>query len=120
MPLDIALDIREAGRAKRDKNGKIIRDNENKIIKVPGSLKSVKGVGWYLEEHNIAQVSMNLVNYKETSLHETFEEIRKQAVKRGLRATEELVGLIPLNALLDAGKFYLKKQNKSTELQMNN
>ena len=112
---DIALDIREAGRAKRDKNGKIIRDNENKIIKVPGSLKSVKGVGWYLEEHNIAQVSMNLVNYKETSLHETFEEVRNQAVKRGLRVTgSELVGLIPLNALLDAGKFYLKKQNKST------
>ena len=112
---DIALDIREAGRAKRDKNGKIIRDNENKIIKVPGMLKSVKGVGWYLEEHNIAQVSMNLVNYKETSLHETFEEVRKQAVKRGLRVTgSELVGLIPLNALLDAGKFYLKKQNKST------
>ena len=111
---DIALDIREAGRAKRDKNGKIIRDKNNNIVKVPGSLKDVKGVGWYLEEHNIAQVSMNLVNFKKTSIHKTFEEVRKQAQKRGLRVTgSELVGLVPLDALIDAGNFYLKKQNKS-------
>ena len=62
---DIALDIREAGRAKRDKNGKIIRDKSGVMIKVPGSLKSVKAVGWFLEEYNVAQVSMNLINYKE-------------------------------------------------------
>ena len=63
---DIALDIREAGRAKRDKNGKIIRDNKGVMIKVPGTLKHVKAVGWYLEEYNIAQVSMNLIDYKST------------------------------------------------------
>ena len=112
---DIALDIREAGRAKRDKKGKIIRDKNNVMIKVPGTLKSVKGVGWYLEEHNIAQVSMNLVDYKTTSIHKTFEEVREQAQKRGMRVTgSELVGLIPLDALLDAGRYFLNKQNKST------
>ncbi|MDC0145279.1 glutamate formimidoyltransferase [bacterium] len=112
---DIALDIREAGRAKRDKKGKIVRDKNNVIIKVPGSLKSVKGVGWYLEEHNIAQVSMNLVDYKTTSIHKTFEEVRGQAQKRGMRVTgSELVGLIPMDALLDAGRYFLTKQNKST------
>ena len=117
---DIALDIREAGRAKRDKNGKIVRDKNNIIIKVPGSLKSVKGVGWYLEEHNIAQVSMNLVDYKTTSIHQTFEEVREQAQKRGMRVTgSELVGLIPMDALLDAGRYFLIKQNKSTGVSNN-
>jgi len=112
---DIALDIREAGRAKRDRNGKIIRDKNNLMIKVPGTLKSVKGVGWYLEEHNIAQVSMNLVDYKTTSIHKTFEEVRKQAQKRGMRVTgSELVGLIPLDALLSAGRYFLNRQHKST------
>ena len=111
---DIALDIREAGRAKRDKNGKIIRDKNGTMIKVPGSLKNVKAVGWYLEEFNVAQVSMNLIDYKSTSVHSVFEEVRKQAQKRGLRVTgSELVGLIPLDSLVDAGKFYLNKQNKS-------
>ena len=111
---DIALDIREAGRAKRDKNGKIIRDKNGVMVKVPGSLKSVKAVGWFLEEYNVAQVSMNLIDYKATSVHKVFEEVRMQAQKRGLRVTgSELVGLIPLDSLLDAGKYYLKQQNKS-------
>ena len=111
---DIALDIREAGRAKRDKNGKIIRDKNGVMVKVPGSLKSVKAVGWFLEEYNVAQVSMNLIDYKTTSVHKVFEEVRMQAQKRGLRVTgSELVGLIPLDSLLDAGKYYLKQQNKS-------
>ena len=111
---DIALDIREAGRAKRDKNGKIIRDKNGVMVKVPGSLKSVKAVGWFLEEYNVAQVSMNLIDYKITSVHKVFEEVRMQAQKRGLRVTgSELVGLIPLDSLLDAGKYYLKQQNKS-------
>ena len=111
---DIALDIREAGRAKRDKNGKIIRDKNNVMVKVPGSLKAVKAVGWYLNEHNVAQVSMNLVNYKITSVYKAFEEVRQQAQKRGMRVTgSELVGLIPLQPLLDAGQYFLKKQNKS-------
>ena len=111
---DIALDIREAGRAKRDKNGKIIRGKNGVMVKVPGSLKSVKAVGWFLEEYNVAQVSMNLIDYKTTSVHKVFEEVRMQAQKRGLRVTgSELVGLIPLDSLLDAGKYYLKLQNKS-------
>jgi glutamate formiminotransferase / formiminotetrahydrofolate cyclodeaminase len=111
---DIALDIREAGRAKRDKSGKIIRDKNGIMIKVPGTLKSVKAVGWLLEEYNVAQVSMNLIDYNKTSIHKVFEEVRTQAQKRGLRVTgSELVGLIPLDSLIDAGKFYLNQQNSS-------
>lgn len=117
---DIALDIREAGRAKRDKGGKIIRDKNGIMMKIPGSLKFVKAVGWFLEEYNIAQVSMNLINYKKTSIHKVFEEVRKQAQKRGLRVTgSELVGLIPLDSLLDAGKYYLNEQNKSSGVSNN-
>tara|TARA_Y100001968_G_scaffold274029_1_gene266953 strand:- start:3649 stop:5322 length:1674 start_codon:yes stop_codon:yes gene_type:complete len=112
---DIALDIREAGRAKRDKNGKIIRDKDGLMVKVPGTLKSVKAVGWFLDQYNVAQVSMNLIDYKTTSVHKVFEEVRKQAHKRGLRVTgSELVGLIPLDSLLEAGKYYLQKQNKTS------
>ena len=111
---DIALDIREAGRAKRDANRKFVRDDKGKIVINPGTLKSTKAVGWYMEEYKVAQVSMNLTNFKITSPHQAFEEVRKQAQKRGLRVTgSELVGLIPLNAILDAGKYYLKQQNRS-------
>ena len=108
---DIALDIREQGRAKRDQKGKILRDSKGGIIKVPGKLKSVKAVGWYIDEYNQAQVSMNLTNYKITSIHKAFEEVRKAASKRGLRVTgSEIVGLIPKEAILESGIFYLKKQ----------
>ena len=111
---DIALDIREAGRAKRDKNGKIIRDNNGKIVKVPGTLKETKAVGWYLDEHKISQVSMNLVNIDVTSIHKAFEEVRDQARKRGVRVTgSEIVGLVPLNAIIKAGNFYLSKQKRT-------
>ncbi len=111
---DIALDIREAGRAKRDSKGKIIRDNHGNIIKVPGTLKATKAVGWYLDEYQISQVSMNLTDFSVTSIHEAFEEVRKQAGKRGIRVTgSEIVGLVPKTALIDAGLFYLEKQNKS-------
>ena len=111
---DIALDIREQGRAKRDNFGKIIRDNENRIIKVPGKFKNLKAVGWYIDEYKQAQVSMNLTNYNITSVYDVFEEIRKGASKRGLRVTgSEVVGLVPKKAILDAGIFYLKKQKKS-------
>lgn len=111
---DIALDIREAGRAKRDINGKIVRDKSDKIIKVPGTLKSTKAVGWFLDEYNIAQVSINLVDYTVTSIHTAFEEVRIQARKRGVRVTgSELVGLIPKEAMLNAGIFYLKNQKRS-------
>ena len=111
---DIALDIREQGRAKRDSNDKIVRDDKGVIIKVPGTLKNVKAVGWYIDEYKQAQVSMNLINYKKTSMHEAFVEVCNQAAKRGLRVTgSEIVGLVPKNAILDSGKYFLKKQNAS-------
>ena len=114
---DIALDIREAGRAKRDSNGKIIRDKNNKIIKKPGKLKYCKAVGWYIDEYRQAQVSINLTNFKKTSLHRTFEEIRLQARKRGVRVTgSEIVGLVPKQAMINSGKYYLKKQKRSSGL----
>jgi glutamate formiminotransferase/formiminotetrahydrofolate cyclodeaminase len=111
---DIALTIREAGRAKRDAAGQIIRDAEGKAIKVPGTLRALKAVGWTIDELDLAQISINLVNYKITPPHIAFEEVRKQARQRGLRVTgSELVGLIPLEAMLAAGRFYLEQQGKS-------
>jgi len=114
---DIALDIREAGRAKRDRNGKILRKKDGSMIKVPGTLKSTKAVGWYIDEYNKAQVSMNLTNYKVTSIEAAFEEVRKQANKRGVRVTgSEIVGLVPKESLLNAGIYYLRKQKRSTAI----
>ncbi|MCK4546115.1 MAG: glutamate formimidoyltransferase [Candidatus Eisenbacteria sp.] len=110
---DIALSIRQQGRAKRDANGKIVRDENGKTVKVPGVLKCCKATGWYLEAFETAQVSMNLTDYHVTSLHAAFEEVRKQANARGLRVTgSELVGLIPKEAMLMAGRYYLEKQGK--------
>tara|TARA_Y100000588_G_scaffold393597_2_gene510224 strand:- start:15 stop:1688 length:1674 start_codon:yes stop_codon:yes gene_type:complete len=112
---DISLDIREQGRNKRDKNGKFIRNNKGIPIKAPGLLKSCKAVGWYIEEYGVAQVSMNLTDFNDTSPHAAFEEVRKQASKRGTRVTgSELVGLIPLESIIAAGKYFLKKQKRST------
>ncbi len=111
---EIALNIREMGRAKRDAQGNIIRDAEGNIVRVPGKLKAVKAVGWYIEEYSCAQVSMNLVNWKITPPHVAFEEICKEAEKLGLRVTgSELVGLIPLEPMLQAGRYFLRKQGKS-------
>jgi len=111
---DIALDIREAGRLKRDKNGKIIRDKNGIGLKKPGKFKYCKAVGWYIDEYNQAQVSINLTNYKKTSIHKVFDEVRIQARKRGYRVTgSEIVGLLPKKALLDSGIYYLNKQKKS-------
>ena len=111
---EIALNIRESGRAKRDEQGHIIRDENGKAIKIPGTLKACKAVGWYIEEYGQAQVSMNLTDFEQTPVHVAFEEVVKQADKLGLRVTgSELVGLIPLKALLEAGKYYFKKQEKS-------
>ena len=93
---------------------KILRNDNGSIIKIPGTLKDVKAVGWYIDEYKAAQVSINLINYKNTPLHIVFEEVRKQANNRGLRVTgSEIVGLVPKKAILDAGIFYLKKQNSS-------
>jgi len=112
---DIALDIREAGRIKRDERGKFVRDENGTPIMVPGKFKNVKAVGWYIEEYGRAQISINFTNYRVSPPHLVFDEVCRQAEKRGLRVTgSELVGLIPLEAMLMAGKHYLKKQNRST------
>ena len=112
---DIALDVREAGRAKRDEHGVIVRDENGKAIKVPGRLKAVKGVGWFIAEYDRAQVSMNLVDHHTTPPHVVFDVIEEEARKRGLRVTgSELVGLIPLDAMIAAGRHYLRKQGRST------
>jgi len=110
----IALNLREKGRAKRDKEGKIARDENGKAIMVPGKFKAVKAVGWYIEDYGIAQISINFTNYKISPPHLVFDEAIKEAAKLGLRVTgSELVGLIPKEAMLMAGRYYLEKQGKS-------
>ncbi len=113
----VAFDIREGGRIKREGNpitGKKVLDKEGNPIRVPGKLKAVKGIGWYIEEYGIAQISYNLTNISITSMHKAFDETCKSAEKRGLRVTgSELIGLIPLQAMLDAADFYLIKQERS-------
>lgn len=113
----VAFDIRERGRVKREGHpltGKIVKDEKGKKVYIPGSLKAVKGIGWFIEEYGIAQISLNLTNISITPVHVAFEEANKKAADRGLRVTgSELVGLIPLKALLDAGKYFLKKQKRS-------
>jgi len=113
----VAFDVREKGRIKRKGNtitGEIVKDENGDPVWEPGLLKCVKGIAWFIEEYGIAQVSMNLTNISVTSMHEAFEACRESANKRGLRVTgSELVGLIPKKAMLEAGKFYLKKQNRS-------
>ena len=114
----IAFDVREAGRVKREGNpisGKIVKDENGEDVRIPGKLKSVKAIGWFIEEYNIAQISMNLTNYHVTPLHIAFEETRKSADERGVRVTgSELVGLIPLQSMLDAGKYFLEQQGLSS------
>lgn len=113
----IAFDVRERGRAKREGNpvtGKIVKDENGKPVMIPGSLKSVKAIGWFIEEYGVAQISMNLTNISITAVHKAFDEVCKRADARGIRVTgSELVGLIPLQAMLDAGKYFLAKQERS-------
>ena len=110
----IAFNLRERGRAKRDEDGKIIRDKNGKSIKVPGKFNEVKAVGWYVEDYGIAQISINFTNYKISPPHLVFDEAIKEAEQIGLRVTgSELVGLIPKEAMLMAGRYYLNKQGKS-------
>lgn len=113
----IAFDIREAGRVKREGNpitGKKVVDKNGEDVRIPGKLKAVKGIGWYIEEYGIAQISYNLTNISITSMHVAFDETCKAALQRGLRVTgSELIGLIPLQAMLDAADFFLKKQERS-------
>jgi glutamate formiminotransferase / formiminotetrahydrofolate cyclodeaminase len=113
----IAFDVREKGRAKREGNpltGKIVKDEKGDPVNIPGSLKAVKGIGWFIEEYGIAQISMNLTNISITPVHIAFDEVCKKADARGVRVTgSELVGLVPLKAMLDAGKFFLARQERS-------
>lgn len=113
----IAFDVREKGRVKKagnKLNGEILRDENGEPLRTPGMLKSVKAIGWFIEEYNQAQISMNLTNINITSLHEAFEACRTSANKRGIRVTgSELVGLVPKKVLLEAGKYFLKQQKRS-------
>tara|TARA_B110000046_G_scaffold177403_1_gene204136 strand:+ start:3447 stop:5141 length:1695 start_codon:yes stop_codon:yes gene_type:complete len=113
----IAFDIREAGRVKRAGNpatGKKVLDTNGEPVRIPGKLKAVKGIGWYIEEYGIAQISYNLTNISITSMHKAFDETVKAADKRGIRVTgSELVGLVPLKAMIDAADFFLLKQERS-------
>jgi glutamate formiminotransferase / formiminotetrahydrofolate cyclodeaminase len=113
----IAYDIREKGRPMREGDpltGKIVKDKNGETVMIPGTLKCVKAIGWYIEEYGIAQISMNLTNISVTPVHIAFDEVCRVADKRGLRVTgSELVGLIPLKAMLDAGKYFLRKQKRS-------
>src|SRR6185503_1501087 len=114
----VAFDVREAGRVLREGypiNGKPVTGPDGKPVSVPGRLKAVKAIGWYIEEYGIAQISMNLTNIQVTPVHIAFDEVCRSAAERGLRVTgSELVGLIPLQAMLDAGKYFLGKQQRST------
>ncbi len=113
----IAFDVRERGRTKREGNpvtGKIVNDENGKPVMIPGSLKSVKAIGWFIEEYNVAQISMNLTNISITPVHIAYDEVWKKADARGVRVTgSELVGLIPLEAMLEAGRYFLRKQERS-------
>ncbi|GAA4469870.1 hypothetical protein GCM10023093_30060 [Nemorincola caseinilytica] len=110
----VAFDIREKGRQKKDANGKIVKDAGGEAVWEPGLLKNVKAIGWYIEEYGIAQISINLTNMNTTPLHVVFDTACERANARGMRVTgSELVGLVPLQALLEAGKYFLQKQERS-------
>ena len=122
LATDIAFEIRELGRSKRIKNpksstlldGEIVRNKDGSPVKVPGMFKDVKAIGWYVSEYNRAQISINFINYKVSSIHDVFDTVCKLAEERGIRVTgSELVGLIPMDAILLAGKHYLAKQNRT-------
>ena len=109
----VAFDVREAGRIKTE-NGKNVLDANGEAVRIPGIFKGVKGIGWYIAEYGVAQVSMNITNMQLAPLHEVFEACCKSADKRGMRVTgSELVGLVPLQVMIDAGKFFLRKQERS-------
>lgn len=113
----VAFDVREKGRPAREGGsltGKIIKDEAGKTVWIPGTLKGCKAIGWFIEEYGIAQVSMNITDMNVTPLHVAFEEVCRAAAARGLRVTgTEIVGLVPKRVLVDAGKFYLEKQQRS-------
>ena len=114
----VAFDVREKGRKAREGGfltGKVLKDADGKDIWIPGTLKGCKAIGWYIDEYGIAQVSMNITDITATPLHKAFEEVSRAAQARGLRVTgSEIVGLVPKSALIDAGKYFLEKQQRST------
>ena len=114
----VAFDVREKGRPKREGNpitGKIVKDENGKTVMIPGTLKGCKAIGWFIDEYGIAQVSMNITDINVTPLHKAFEEVCRAAQARGLRVTgTEIVGLVPKRTLIDAGKYFLEKQQRST------
>ena len=114
----IAFDVREKGRPMREGNpivGKIVKDENGEPVMIPGTLKDCKAIGWFIEEYGIAQVSMNMTNLTTTPLHVAFDEVCRAADARGVRVTgTEIVGLVPKKALVEAGKYFLHKQHRST------
>jgi glutamate formiminotransferase / formiminotetrahydrofolate cyclodeaminase len=115
--MSVAFDVRENGRIKTEDgmpSGKPVLDQNGEPVRVPGMLKHVKAIGWYVEEYGIAQVSMNLTNIEETPLHAAFDACSESATERGLRVTgSEIVGMLPKKCLVDAGKYFLRKQQWS-------
>jgi glutamate formiminotransferase / formiminotetrahydrofolate cyclodeaminase len=115
--MSVAFDVRENGRIKTEDgmpSGKPVLDQKGEPVRVPGMLKHVKAIGWYVEEYGIAQVSMNLTNIEETPLHAAFDACNQSASKRGLRVTgSEIVGMLPKKCIIDAGKYFLRKQKWS-------
>jgi glutamate formiminotransferase/formiminotetrahydrofolate cyclodeaminase len=113
----VAFDVREQGRVKTEDgtpSGKTVLDANGEPVRIPGMLKHVKGIGWFVKEYGIAQVSMNLTNIEETPLHAAFDACVESAAKRGLRATgSEIVGMVPKKSLIDAGRYFLRKQRWS-------
>jgi glutamate formiminotransferase/formiminotetrahydrofolate cyclodeaminase len=110
----VAFDIREKGRQKKDAKGKVVKDEHGEAIWEPGMLKNVKAIGWFIEEYGVAQISINLTNMNTTPLHVVFDTACDRASARGMRVTgSELVGMVPLQALLEAGKYFLRKQQRS-------
>jgi glutamate formiminotransferase/formiminotetrahydrofolate cyclodeaminase len=113
----VAFDVREQGRIKTQDgtpSGKPVLDTNGEAIRIPGMLKHVKAIGWFVEEYGIAQVSMNLTNIEETPLHAAFDACCESAARRGMRATgSEIVGMVPKTCLVDAGRYFLRKQRWS-------
>ena len=110
----VAFDIREKGRQKKDEKGKVVKDEAGEPVWEPGLLKSVKAIGWFIEEYGVAQISINLTNMHVTPLHVLFDTACERATARGMRVTgSELVGLVPLQSMLEAGKYFLAKQQRS-------
>lgn len=114
----IAFDVREKGRPKREggkPNGKPMKDENGNVIMIPGTLPGTKAIGWYIDEYGIAQVSMNITDISRTPLHVAFDEVTRAAAARGIRVTgTEIVGLVPKKAIVDAGRYFLHKQQRST------